>query len=213
MLNQQSSFLIFIVMKLYYLLLPIGLIAIAWFVFGVYQANSAPLPVGFPSATAPGKIEIKEYPAYRAATYHYSGNLPDAASQAFSPLYQHLSTNNISMTAPVETRYPVSTLENAETTGEATVSFLYRSTDIYPDAIASNITVEDILAQTVVSLGLVGGYSYQSYVEGVEKLKDWLSQNPNYIMVGKPRRLFYDGPYKPDATKRSEIQIPISRRK
>jgi hypothetical protein len=89
-------------MKIHYLLLPLGLIIIAWFGIGMMKANSAPLPVGFPSPTAPGKIEVKEYPAYRAATYHYSGNLPDAANQAFSPLYQHISSNNISMTAPVE---------------------------------------------------------------------------------------------------------------
>jgi effector-binding domain-containing protein len=199
-------------MKLHYLLLPLGIIAIAWFAIGIYQANSAPLPVGFPATTAPDKIEVKEYPAYRAATYRYSGNLPDAANQAFSPLYQHISSNNISMTAPVETRYPVSTIEGTGTTGEATVSFLYRNTDIYPKEIASNITIEDIPRQTVISLGLVGGYSYETYVEGLEKLKNWLSQNPSYKMVGNPRRLFYDGPYKPDIAKRSEIQIPISKK-
>ncbi|MEA5537089.1 heme-binding protein, partial [Crocosphaera sp. XPORK-15E] len=124
----------------------------------------------------------------------------------------HISSNNISMTAPVETRYPVSTIEGKEKTGEATVSFLYRNTDIYPEEIASNITVEDIPSQTVVSLGLVGGYSYETYVDGLEKLKNWLSENPSYTMVGKPRRLFYDGPYKPDLAKRSEIQIPITKK-
>ena len=198
-------------MKPVYLLLPIGIVAIAWFAFGIYQANSAPLPVGFPSLTAPDKIEIKQYPAYRAATYHYSGNLSEAGSQSFSPLFQHISSNNISMTAPVETRYPLSTLESNEKTGEATVSFLYRNTDIYPQEIADNIRVEDIPAMTVLSLGLKGSYSYESYQQGLEKLKNWLSENPSYKMVGKPRRLFYDGPYKPDATKRSEIQIPVTK--
>ena len=198
-------------MKPLYLLLPIGIIAIAWFALGIYQANSAPLPVGFPAPTAPDKIEIKQYPAYRAATYNYSGNLSEAGSQSFSSLFQHISSNNISMTAPVETRYPLSTLESNEKTGEATVSFLYRNTDIYPQEIANNITVEDIPAMTVVSLGLKGAYSYESYQEGVEKLKNWLSKNPSYRKVGKPRRLFYDGPYKPDAAKRSEIQIPVTK--
>ncbi len=197
-------------MKPHYLFLPIGIIAIAWFAFGIYQANSAPLPVGFPAPTAPDKIEIKQYPAYRAATYNYSGNLSEAGSQAFSSLFQHISSNNISMTAPVETRYPLSTLESNDKIGEATVSFLYRNTDIYPQEIANNITVEDIPAMTVVSLGLQGGYSYESYQQGLEKLKNWLSKNTGYHKVGKPRRLFYDGPYKPDAAKRSEIQIPVT---
>ena len=197
-------------MKPQYLFLPLGIIAIAWLAFGIYQANSAPLPAGFPTPTGPDKIEIKQYPAYRAATYNYSGNLSEAGNQAFSSLFQHISNNNISMTAPVETRYPLSTLESNEKTGEATVSFLYRNTDIYPQEIADNITVEDIPAMTVVSLGLQGGYSYESYQQGVEKLKNWLLKNPSYQMVGQPRRLFYDGPYKPDATKRSEIQIPVT---
>ncbi|MEL4895736.1 heme-binding protein [Crocosphaera sp. Alani8] len=197
-------------MKPQYLFLPLGIIAIAWLAFGIYQANSAPLPAGFPTPTDPDKIEIKQYPAYRAATYNYSGNLSEAGNQAFSSLFQHISNNNISMTAPVETRYPLSTLESNEKTGEATVSFLYRNTDIYPQEIADNITVEDIPAMTVVSLGLQGGYSYESYQQGVEKLKNWLLKNPSYQMVGQPRRLFYDGPYKPDATKRSEIQIPVT---
>ena len=198
-------------MKPLYLFLPLGIIAIAWFALGIYQANSAPLPVGFPAPTTPDTIEIKQYPAYRAATYNYSGNLSEAGNQAFSSLFQHISSNNISMTAPVETRYPLSTLESNDKTGEATVSFLYRNTDIYPQEIANNITVEDIPAMTVVSLGLQGGYSYESYQQGLEKLKNWLSKNPGYQMVGKPRRLFYDGPYKPDAAKRSEIQIPVTK--
>ena len=48
------------------------------------------------------------------------------------------------MTAPVETRYPVSTLEASEIgapdeRGEALVSFLYPSADIYPEEIAQDI--------------------------------------------------------------------------
>ncbi|MGH2414058.1 MAG: heme-binding protein [Microcystaceae cyanobacterium] len=199
-------------MKLHYLLIPLGIIAIAAVAVGVYQANSAPLPEGFPSPTPDRKIEVKSYPAYRAATYHYQGNLAEAANQAFYPLYQHISSNQISMTAPVETRYPSSTLETAgslDPQGEASVSFLYRSTNIYPEAIANNIQIEDIPPMTVVSLGLQGGYSYGNYREGLVRLEDWLRQNPQYEVVGSPRRFFYDGPYIPDALKRSEIQIPI----
>jgi hypothetical protein len=62
---------------------------------------------------------------------------------------------------------------------------------------------------TVVSLGLVGSYSYQTYQQGLARLKDWLKQHSEYEIVGEPRRFFYDGPYIPDGLKRSEIQIPI----
>jgi hypothetical protein len=199
-------------MKLHNLLIPLGIIAIAAVAVGVYQANSASLPEGFPLPTPNEKIEIKSYPAYRAATYRYQGKLAEAANQAFYPLYQHISSNQISMTAPVETRYPKSTLDNEgslEAQGEASVSFLYRNTNIYPEAIATNIQIEDISSMTVVSLGLRGSYSYQNYREGLRRLEDWLKQNPEYEVAGLPRRFFYDGPYLPDALKRSEIQIPI----
>jgi effector-binding domain-containing protein len=199
-------------MKLHYLLIPLGIIALAAMAVGVYQANSAPLPAGFPPPTPDGNIEVKSYPAYRAATYRQQGNLAEATNQAFSPLYQHISSNQISMTAPVETRYPNSTLTTAEslnTQGEAFVSFLYPSTNIYPEAIASSIQIEDIPPMTVVSLGLKGGYSYQNYREGLVRLEDWLRQHPEYEIAGLPRRFFYDRPYIPDVLKRSEIQIPI----
>ena len=201
-------------MKLQNLLLPLGILAIAAIAFFAYSAAAAPLPQGFPLPTQEGKIEIKQYPAYRCATVSYSGELSMAANSAFSPLYRHISSNNISMTAPVETRYPTSTLDAGEMgapneRGEAKVSFLYRSTDVYPEQIAQNIQVEEIAPMTVVSLGLKGSYDYESYQQSIERLQDWLSQHSEYTVVGSPRRFFYDAPYIPEPLKRSEIQVPI----
>jgi effector-binding domain-containing protein len=200
--------------KLQNLLLPLGILAIATIAFFAYSAAAAPLPEGFPPPTPEGKIEIKQYPAYRCATVRHSGELSMAANSAFNPLYRHISSNDISMTAPVETRYPVSTLEAGEMgapdeRGEAQVSFIYRSTDIYPEQIAQNIQVEDISPMTVVSLGLKGSYDYKSYQQSIKQLQDWLAQHPEYTKVGPPRRFFYDAPYIPEPLKRSEIQVPI----
>ena len=198
-------------LKIHHFLILVGILGIAVFIIGVYQGNTAPLPEGFPELTAPNQIEVKQYPSYRAATYETKGDLSQAANQAFSPLYQHISSNNISMTAPVETLYPASTLEGS-TSGEAEVSFLYRSREIVPAEIADNIELKDIPAMTVVSLGLKGAYSYESYQQGLKRLSSWLEKNPDYQRVGNPRRFFYDGPYVPDGMKRSEIQIPIEKR-
>ncbi|MGF1482673.1 MAG: heme-binding protein [Cyanophyceae cyanobacterium] len=203
-------------MKLQNILVPLGIIALGVIAIGAYSAASAPLPEGFPPPTPEGQIAVKDYPAYRAATYRYSGFLSQAANASFGPLYQHISTNDISMTAPVETRYPTSTLEassaeSAEERGEVEVSFLYRNTTIAPQEVDQNIEVEDIAPMTVVSLGLRGEYSYESYQNNLKRLQTWLQQHPEYVVVGPPRRFFYDGPYIPDPLKRSEIQIPVQR--
>ncbi|MEM6839298.1 MAG: heme-binding protein, partial [Cyanobacteria bacterium P01_C01_bin.120] len=188
-------------MKLNRYLLILGVVAVgagALF-FGAYSAASAPLPEGFPPPTADGEIEVKQYPAYRAATVQVTGNLAEAPSQGFSPLFNHISSNDIAMTAPVETRYPAATLEaDSAIAGEAAVSFLYRSLDIVPKEIAQDVQVEDIPPMTVVRLGRQGGSSYDNYTEGIEQLLAWLAAHPEYEVAGPPRRLFYDGPFVPD---------------
>lgn len=179
---------------------------------GGYSAASAPLPQGFPPPTAAGTIEIKQYPAYRAATVQVSGNLAYASSRGFTPLFRHISNNDISMTAPVETRYPTDTLASGATVeGEAAVSFLYGSLDIVPEEIASDVVVADIPPMTVVSLGTRGGYDYDIYTDGIQQLQTWLAAHPDYEIVGPPRRFFYDGPFIPNSMKRSDIQIPVRR--
>jgi hypothetical protein len=195
-------------MKIKQLLIPLALVAIACLTLGIFNANSAPLPEGFPEPTPPGEILVKQYPSYRAATYNTRGDLAKAANSAFSPLFQHISSNEISMTAPVETRYPPESMEGKDF-GNAEVSFIYSSPRIAPREVAGNITVQDMEPMLAVSLGLRGAYSYESYQEGLRTLLTWLEENPKYQIAGNPRRFFYDGPYIPDALKRSEILIPV----
>lgn len=201
-------------MKLSQGLLIVGVIVAgvgALLVWG-YRTASAPLPNGFPLPTAKGEIEVKQYPAYRAATVQVRGDLAQAPSRGFSPLFRHISNNDISMTAPVETRYPQATLQaGAISEGDAAVSFLYRSVDVVPKEVAQNVQVEDIPPMEVVSVGVRGGYGYGVYTRGVQQLQDWLTAHPEYGVVGPPRRFFYDGPFIPNNLKRSDIQIPVQR--
>jgi effector-binding domain-containing protein len=179
---------------------------------GAYSAASAPLPEGFPPPSPDGEIEIKQYPEYRAATVQTPGNLDSAPSRGFSPLFRHISSNDISMTAPVETRYPATTLAgSAASEGDATVSFLYRSLDIVPQEVAQDIQIEDIPPMLVVSIGTRGSYNLETYQASIQRLQTWLAAHPDYTVVGPPRRFFYDGPFLPDALKRSDVQIPVQR--
>jgi hypothetical protein len=191
-----------------------GVFLIGALLFGAYSAASAPLPEGFPSPTADSEIEVKQYPAYRSATVQVKGDLESASSRGFSPLFRHISDNDISMTAPVEARYPASTLQaNAASQGNTAVSFLYRSLDIVPKEVEQDVQVDDIPPMTVVSFGVKGGYDYGIiYTKGIERLQGWLAAHPEYTVTGAPRRFFYDGPFVPDVLKRSDIQIPVQQK-
>jgi effector-binding domain-containing protein len=201
-------------MKPQTILVIVGLLAIPIIGFMAYSAASAPLPDGFPRPTTAGKIEVKHYPAYRSGTYTYKGKLSQAANESFEPLFKHISSNGISMTAPVEARYPSITLQElpsgkSDQAGQAEVSFLYRNEDVRPKQIAEGIKVETHPSITVVSIGVSGPYTYASYQENLARLRDWLAKHPSYVVAGLPRRFFYDSPFTPDAIKRSEVQIPI----
>ncbi|MGB3404044.1 MAG: heme-binding protein [Microcoleaceae cyanobacterium] len=169
---------------------------------------ATPLPQNFPEPTSIGEIEIKSYPHYRAVTYTHMGDSSQATRQAFDPLFQHISQNQIAMTTPVEARYQDS--ENRYNS-HSFVSFLYSSPEIVPTQIQSNVEVTDTEAMTVVSIGIKGGYTWESYQQNLYKLQNWLQQHPEYKVVGSPRRLFYNSPMTPETLKYSEVQIPIEK--
>ncbi len=196
-------------MKFPKLLIILGAIALPFALFAVKKAMSAPLPVGFPEPTTNGNIEVKQYPAYRSGTYTYEGDFREATSASFNPLFRHISSNNISMTAPVEARYPISTIDQPVKTGKAKVSFLYNNNAIAPQQVSQDIQVEDHAPMLVVSLGIQGAYGYESYQENVAKLKQWLESHPEYEIAGEPREFLYDSPFTPAPLKRREVQIPI----
>jgi len=196
-------------MKLTTLLIILSAIAIPITIFAVNKAMSAPLPVGFPAPTAHNNIEVKQYPAYRSGTYTYEGNLGEATSASFNPLFRHISNNNISMTAPVEARYPLETIDQPLQKGKAKVSFLYNNNSINPLQISQDIQVEDHAPMLVVSLGVHGAYGYDQFQENITKLKQWLSNHPEYKIAGEPREFLYDSPFTPAPLKRREVQIPV----
>jgi effector-binding domain-containing protein len=166
------------------------------------------LPSGFPDPAQIGVIEVKQYPQYRAVTYTHAGDFRQATGIAFNPLFQHISNNQIAMTTPVEARY-TATSEQIDAVPVAEVSFLYPSPNIAPSSVNSAVEVRDTSPMTVVSIGVGGAYTWESYENNLQKLKDWLQEHPEYEIVGPPRRFFYNSPMTPEATKISEVQIPI----
>jgi effector-binding domain-containing protein len=167
------------------------------------------LPQNFPEPTTMGEIEIKSYPRYRAVTYTHRGDLTQATRQAFNPLFQHISQNNIAMTTPVEARY-YDGVENPQN-AHSEVSFLYSRPEIVPNNVQADVKITDTEAMTVVSIGIQGAYTWESYQKNLQKLQNWLQQHPEYQVIGSPRRLFYHSPMTPESLKYSEVQIPVKK--
>ncbi len=170
------------------------------------------LPVGYPRPTPPGAIEIKTYPSVRQAEVSGSGSGDRSSRNGFWPLFQHISRNDIAMTAPVEMRY--SDTDGDEQTDRWTMAFLYHVPENGPtgtDEADGRVEVIDTEPLTVVAIGLRGSSEFGTLQEAEERLEAWLGETSEWEPAGDVRRLGYNGPNIRPANRWWEVQIPIRR--
>ncbi|MEN1705383.1 MAG: heme-binding protein [Planctomycetota bacterium] len=161
-----------------------------------------------PRPTPPGAIEIKTYPSIRQAEYSGSGDGTGAGRNGFMPLFQHISTNDIAMTAPVEMRY--TDTDGDATTDRWTMAFLYHTPENGPVGSDGDVVILDTEPVTVVSIGIQGGASLDSDGgDPLRTLEAWLEASTEWERAGDTRRLGYNGPYVPVRNRWWELQIPI----
>ncbi|MGP1272425.1 MAG: heme-binding protein [Phycisphaerales bacterium] len=166
------------------------------------------LPVGYPRPTPPGAIEIKHYPSVRQAEVSGSNSLL-ASQRGFMPLFNHIESNGIAMTAPVEMRYADD--DDDGTTDRWTMAFLYHTTDDGPTGDDGRVVVIDTEPITVVSLGVRGRRSPESTREMAGELEQWLAENADeWRAAGELRVLGYNGPYVPTRDRWWEVQLPVA---
>ncbi|MBN2491009.1 MAG: heme-binding protein [Planctomycetes bacterium] len=167
----------------------------------------APLPAGYPAPTPPGAIELKHYPMVRRAEVTGSSH-PDAGRWlAFWPLFNHIKSRDIAMTAPVEVDYQGLT---SDTQPERwTMAFLYRLRSQGEEGRVGMVAVRDVPATKVVAMGVRGAYGLKGHLEPLRQLEQWLRTHPEFKQAGPPRALFYNGPSKRSADRWCEVQIPI----
>ena len=72
---------------------------------GTWYVKSAPLPERWPELTPIGKVEVKTYPDYRAATVTSVHPADAEVGPMFMTLFDHIKQNDIAMTAPVDMGY------------------------------------------------------------------------------------------------------------
>ncbi len=171
----------------------------------------APLPLGFPDATKPGAIEVKDYPAYRSAVAKSDGAMAQGGDLLFFWLFNHIQKKDIAMTAPVINNYQdAEMLKSPGTRGNLSMEFLYRQPDQGETGEGVGpVEVKDFPPAKYVCLGIQGRMANSVMQEGIETLNAWLEESKEWEAAGPPRRLGYHGPMTPVEQRLWEIQIPI----
>ncbi len=174
--------------------------------------GDAPLAEGFPDATKPGKVEVKQYPAYRSAVASVDKATMSSGNMMFFPLFNHIQKNKVEMTAPVISTFKTpAMIETPGAKGETTMEFVYRTPKLGqagPDG--EMIKVEDHPTQRFVCLGYQGDMNDKGMKDGVGQLRKWLDDHrAEWVEDGPPRRLGYHGPMTPAAQRLWEVQIPV----
>ncbi len=71
------------------------------------------------------------------------------------------------------------------------------------------VDVKVLPSQTVLSVGLRGGYNQANFDKGKLRLIDWLAENSKYEGIGPAYAVYWNGPYIPGMLKRSEVHLPV----
>lgn len=167
------------------------------------------LPVGYPAPTPPGAYEIKHYASVRRAEFTSGSGMGINGQNGFWPLFQHISRNDIAMTAPVEME-----VTDNDQDGEPdrwTMSFLYHQISDGPTGKDGEVVIVDTEPMTYLSLGVQGRRDQSGWDDLADKLDAWITDSGEWERVGMPRVLGYNGPNVRPADQWWEIQMPIKR--
>lgn len=149
--------------------------------------------------TPVGKIVIIDLPKRLALEANTQGSYFDSDNGLFRKLFRYISSNDISMTTPVEAEIDPGKMRFFVGTKDASKNF------------KSSESVEVVILpkRKVVSIGIRGGYSKQNFINNKKKLETWLAKQNQYQQKGDAYGVYWNGPFVPGFFKRSEVHIPI----
>jgi effector-binding domain-containing protein len=152
-------------------------------------------------------FEVRDYESCNFAEVSVGGSMSRAGSYGFRPLFNYISQNNISMTAPV-IQIPVKS-------DQWKISFVMPSgSDIssLPISKNSDVEIKQIPQGFYACLKFSGNYSEAKLEKNLNFLKTALIREAIKEIGNENnwRSARFDPPFKPSFLKRNEIQIPIN---
>ena len=126
----------------------------------------------------------------------------------FMTLFNHIKTNDIPMTAPVEITWEQP--KPGVATKPIAMAFIYGKPTTGAVMADGKVHVVDVPPLVVVSIGVRGGYDEDHLKPALKKLNDFLMIEPRrYQVTGPPRYLGYNSPFVPWFMRFGEVQLPV----
>jgi effector-binding domain-containing protein len=168
-------------------------------------------------------FELREYAPQVLAEIIVDGDLEDAGSKAFRPLFNYISGANksrgkIAMTAPVsqeptgEKISMTAPVSQQSVQGKWAVSFMMPESytmETLPTPDDPNIKLLQVPARRVAAVRYSGFWSEEKYLLHKEKLEKWIKDN-RYTVTGEPVWARYNPPFTLWFMRRNEILIPVA---
>lgn len=150
--------------------------------WGAYAIDESPLPVGYTAPTPPGQVEVKTYPSIRRAEYDSTqvwASWAFAQSRMFWKLFNHITSNKIEMTSPVEMDLrdynPSGSFFGGASVSGWKMSFVYRAPELGPLGSFNGVNVIDTKEVTVLSIGFGDDADLDDIITPVQTLKSLLA--------------------------------------
>jgi len=167
----------------------------------------SPTPEDWPAPTPVGEVAILDYPTYRLARASMQSDSQRGQNSAFWKLFNHIQSNSISMTAPVEMSYAGAKGEEAP----QWMAFLYGARSIGTPGTAGEVEIVDVPAARVISIGRRGAMSERALKASRDQLDAWMVAHPEWEVCGPARSMGWNSPMVADAKRYWEVQVHVRR--
>ena len=154
--------------------------------------------------TAAGICEVKTLPAGVVLQTSNRGEYFQENNGLFMRLFQAIKQNKVPMTVPVEAKMRPGTM----------VFYLDSASAKRKDLqLPEGVSRQNLPGRTVASVGIRGGYNRESFESNLAKLRAWLKNQSQWAEAGEPYAVYWNSPFMLPFLKRSEVHLPVVRKK